>query len=55
MDVFWQFGASQCLSDRVVTDVGDLAETLEQTEGLEDAGIDADADVSVAGFDPLQC
>ena len=49
-----QFGGSQRLSDAVVADVGDLAQTVQQTERLEDSGVDADADIGVAGFDLLQ-
>jgi len=54
MNVLGQIGTGQCLSDTVVADVGDLPQTFEQTEGLKDASIDADADIGVAGFDPLQ-
>ena len=46
-----QFGAGQRLSDAIVADVGDLAQTVEQAERLKDAGIDADADVGVTGLD----
>lgn len=49
-----QFGAGQRLSDAIVADVGDLAQTVEQAERLKDAGIDADADVGVTGLDSLQ-
>lgn len=49
-----QIGACQRLSDAVVADVGDLAQALEQAERLKDSGVDADADIGVAGFDLLQ-
>lgn len=55
MDVLGQMGTGQCLSDAVIADVGDLAESVEQAECLEDAGINADADVGVPSFDSLQC
>ncbi len=54
MDMLGQFGAGQCLSDAIVADVGDLAQTVEQTRRLKDAGIDANADIGIAGFDSLQ-
>jgi len=50
-----QVGAGERLTDAVVADVGNLAQTVEQAEGLQDAGINADADVGVPSFDPLQC
>lgn len=49
-----QLGAGQCLPDAVVTDVGYPGQAIEQTEGLQDPGIDADADAGVSGFDSLQ-
>src|ERR1700733_1878231 len=54
MDMLGQFGAGQRLSDAIVADVGDLAQTVEPAERLKDAGIDADADVGVTGLDSLQ-
>ena len=42
--------AGQRLSNAIVVDVGDLAQTFEQTERLKNAGIDAHADMGVAGF-----
>lgn len=50
-----QVGAGERLTDAVVADVGDLAQAVEQAERLQDAGINADADVGVPSFDPLQC
>ena len=52
--MLWQFGAGERSADAVVADVGDLAQAIEQAERLENAGIYADADVGVPGFDPLQ-
>jgi hypothetical protein len=49
-----QFGAGQRPSDAIVADVGDLFQTIEQTERLKNAGIDANADVGVAGLYSLQ-
>src|ERR1700758_1120027 len=49
-----QFGGGQRLSDAVVADVGDLAQTVEQTERLKDARIDANAHVGVPSLDSLQ-
>lgn len=54
MDVLGEFGAGERLADAVVADVGDLDQAIEQAERLENAGIDADADIGVAGFDSLQ-
>src|SRR3546814_18594513 len=54
LDMFGQFGAGQRLSDRVVADIGDLAQTVEQAERLKDARIDADADAGVPSLDFLQ-
>ena len=50
-----QIGAGERLADAVVADVGDLTQAVEQAKRLQDAGINADADVGVPGFDPLQC
>lgn len=50
-----QVGAGERLTDAVVADVGDMAQAVEQAERLQDTGINADADVGVSGFDPLQC
>lgn len=49
-----QFGAGQSLSDGIVADVGDLAQTREQPECLKNAGINADADAGVSRLDLLQ-
>lgn len=49
-----QVGAGERLTDAVVADVGDLAQAVEEAERLQDAGINADADIGVPGFDPLQ-
>lgn len=49
-----QFSAGERLSNWVVTDVGDLAQTIEQSERLKDARINADADIGVPGLDLLQ-
>jgi hypothetical protein len=49
-----QFGAGERLSDAIVADVGNLAQTVEQTERLKNAGINANADVGVASLDSLQ-
>lgn len=49
-----KFSAGQRLPDGIVTDVGELAKTVEQAERLQNGGINADADVGVAGLDPLQ-
>ena len=38
-----QLGAGQRLSDTVGADVGDPAQTVQEAEGVKDAGIDADA------------
>lgn len=54
MNVFWQICTGQRLSDAVISDVGDLAQPFQQTEGLKDTCINADADIGVASFDPLQ-
>lgn len=50
-----QFRTGEGLSDAVVADVGDLAQTVEQTERLQDAGVDANADTGIAGLDSLKC
>lgn len=49
-----QLGAGERLAYAVVADVGDLDQTVEQAERLENAGIDPDADTGVAGFNSLQ-
>lgn len=54
MDVLGQFRAGERLSNWVVADVGDLAQTVEQAERLKDARINADADIGVPGLDLLQ-
>lgn len=49
-----KLGAGQRLANGIVANVGELTQSLEQAERLQDGGIDADADVGVAGLDPLQ-
>lgn len=49
-----KFGAGERLSNAVVTDICDLTQPIEQTERLEDGGVNADTDVGVSGFDLLQ-
>ena len=49
-----QLGAGEGLSDGVIADVGNPAQAVEQAERLQDTGVDADADMGVAGFDPLK-
>lgn len=49
-----QLGTGERLADAVIADVRDLDQAVEQAERLENAGIDADADVGVAGSDSLQ-
>lgn len=49
-----QLGTGERFADAVVADVRDLDQAVEQAERLENAGIDADADVGVAGFDSRQ-
>src|SRR6202034_623589 len=53
-DVFGELCAGQRLSDWVVADVGDLAQTVEQAERLEYAGIYSDAYIGVPGFNFLE-
>jgi hypothetical protein len=54
MDVLGQFGAGERLSNGIVADVCELTQTVEEAEGLKDAGINADADIGVPGLDFLQ-
>src|SRR6185437_3782414 len=54
MHVLGQIGGGQRLSDGVVADVGKLAETVEQAERLQNAGINSDAHIGVPCLDPLQ-
>ena len=54
VDVLGQVGAGQGLPDRVVADIGDLAQTVEQAERVKDARIDANADIGIPGLDLLQ-
>jgi hypothetical protein len=42
------------LADAVAGDVSDLGQAIEQAKRLQDGGIDTDADIGVAGFDPLK-
>lgn len=53
MNVLGHVGAGEGLADAVAGDVRYLGEAVEQAERQEDAGIYADADGGVAGFDPL--
>src|ERR1700733_913560 len=53
-DALRQLGAGKGLADAIAADVGDFSETVEEAERLQDGGIDADADIGVARFDPLQ-
>lgn len=52
--MFGKIGAGECLPNAVIADVGDLAQSVEQSERQKNACIDADADVCVAGLDLLQ-
>lgn len=54
MDMFGQSGARERLPDRIVADVSDHAQTIEQAKRLKDACVNADADTAVTGFDFLQ-
>ena len=54
MGVLRQLSASQRLAYAVIADVGDLSQSFEQAERLEDAGIDADADTWLPSLDFLQ-
>jgi len=54
MDVFREFGTGKGLSDPIVADIGNLAQTIQQAESMQDTCIDADADIGVTGFDPLK-
>lgn len=54
MDALGQLGTGESPPDAIVADVGNLAQAVEETERLENTGIDADADVGVAGFDSLE-
>ena len=54
MDVLRQFGAGERLSNRVVADVSDLAQTGEQAKRLKDTCVNADADTGVPGLDLLK-
>ncbi len=47
MDVLGQFCGGQCLPNRVIADIGDLAQAVEKAERLKHAGIVADADIGV--------
>ncbi len=49
-----QVGAGERLTDAVVADVGYLAQAVKETERLQNAGRNADADVGFSGLDPLQ-
>ena len=54
MNVLGQIGTRQCLPDTIIAYVGNLTKTFKQPKGLKYSSIDADADICVAGFDPLQ-
>ena len=54
MDVLWQRGAGERLPDAIAADIGNPTQAVEQAERLKRGGVDADADIGVAGFDLLQ-
>ena len=54
MDVLRQRGAGERLPDAIAADIGNPAQAVEQAERLKHGGVDADADIGVAGFDLLQ-
>jgi hypothetical protein len=54
MDMFGQFGAGEGLSNAIVADVGNLAQPVEQTKRMQDASVNADADIGVASFNFLK-
>lgn len=49
-----QVGAGERLANTVVADIGDFNQAVEQAESLKNAGVYADADVRVPGFDFLE-
>ena len=54
MDVLRQLCACERLPNRVIADVGDLAQAVEQAKRLKYARINSDADISVPGLDLLE-
>lgn len=54
MNALGQIGTRQCLPDTITAYVGNLTKTFEQSKGLKYSSIDADADICVACFNPLQ-
>src|SRR3546814_9287809 len=54
VNVLGQLCAGQRVTDRVVTDVGDLAQTSQPAERLKDASIDADAHIGITCLDLLE-
>ena len=52
--MLWQRGAGERLPDAIAADIGNPAQAVEQAERLKHGGVDADADIGVAGFDLLQ-
>lgn len=42
------------MPDTIAANVGDISEVVEQAERLQDGGIDADTDIGITSFDPLQ-
>jgi hypothetical protein len=54
VNVLWQIGAGQPLSDRVVADVRELTQALCQAEGLQYGAVKADADARIPFLYALQ-
>ncbi len=54
VDTFGQCRTRQHLSGGIVADVGEVSETFQQAERLENASIDPDADARVPRLDPLE-
>jgi hypothetical protein len=42
------------LPDSIAANIGDISDVVEQAERLQDGGIDADTDIGIPSFDPLQ-
>jgi len=52
--VFGQPGAGECLTNTIVTDVGNLTQSVEKAERLKDGGVNANTDIGISCFDFLQ-
>jgi len=49
----WQFGCRERLAYSVMRDICNVAHSFQKAKGMQDSGVDTDANVRIARFDAL--